>query len=185
MFDTTSVRSRMQEVVDLVATDVGAIRAGRANPNMVEKLEIDVYGGSQKLKINELATITAHDAQTIIINPWDKSIIEEINRGIMKSELGVNPFIDDEVIRINVPPLTTEDREKFIKLLSVKLENARVMIRQIRAEIRKRIKKQYEDKELNEDEKFRQEKKIQELTDKYIEKIDSIGDKKKQELTEL
>ena len=139
--DEASVRVRMQQVVDLVTSDIGGIRTGRATPALVESLEIPVYGGTQKLKLIELATISAPDTQTLVVDPWDKSVIGEIRQGILAANIGMNPSIDGELIRIVLPPLTTEDREKYVKLLSTKLENGRVMMRQIRGDVMHEIKK--------------------------------------------
>lgn len=177
--------SKMQQVVDLVTSDIGGIRTGRATPALVEGLSLPVYGGQQKLKLQELATISAPDTQTLVIEPWDKSIIGEIKQGIQLANLGMNPMIDGEIIRISLPPLTTEDRESYIKLLSTKLENGRVMIRQIRGDAMHEIKKSFEAKEISEDEKFSQEKHLQELTDEFIAKIEEVGEKKRGELTQL
>ena len=178
-------RKRMSEVLDLVTSDIASIRTGRATPAIIEDLEISVYGGQQKLKINELGTITSRDSQTIVIDPWDKSIIGEIRQGILAANIGINPVIDSEIIRLNLPPLTTEDREKYVKLLSTKLENGRVMIRQIRGEAIKDIRMSFDNKELSEDEKFNEEKRLQEITDEYIEKIDEAGERKKKELLQI
>ncbi|MBI4157869.1 ribosome recycling factor [Candidatus Woesebacteria bacterium] len=183
--DEASVNSKMQQVVDLVSADVGAIRTGRATPALVEGLEISAYGGTQKLKLIELATISAPDTQTLVIDPWDKSIIGEIRQGILVANIGMNPSIDGEILRIVMPPLTTEDREKYVKLLSAKLENGRVMIRQVRGEAMHDIKKRFEEKEISEDEKFGQEKHLQKLTDEFVAKIEAIGERKKQELLQI
>lgn len=183
--DEASVRVRMQQVVDLVASDVGGIRTGRATPALVEGLEIPVYGGTQKLKLIELATISATDTQTLVIDPWDKSVIGEIRQGILAANIGMNPSIDGELIRIVLPPLTTEDREKYVKLLSTKLENGRVMIRQVRGDTMHEIKKKFEAKEISEDEKFGQEKRLQGLTDEFIGEIEAVGERKKQELLQI
>src|SRR3990172_282103 len=138
--DEARVSSKMQQVVDLVSADVGAIRTGRATPALVEGLEISAYGGTQKLKLIELATISAPDTQTLVIDAWDKSVIGEIRQGILAANIGMNPSIDGELIRIVLPPLTTEDRDKYVKLLSTKLENGRVMIRQARGDAMHDIK---------------------------------------------
>jgi ribosome recycling factor len=179
------VRKRMSEVLDLVSSDIASIRTGRATPALVEDLEISVYGGQQKLRVNELGTITAPDAQTIVIDPWDKSIIGEIKQGILAANIGLSPSITGEIIRISLPPLTTEDRQKYVRLLSTKLENGRVMIRQIRGNVMREIKKKFEEKELTEDERFNQEKKLQETTDRFIDNIDEAGKRKEQELLQL
>jgi ribosome recycling factor len=180
--DEGKVRSKMQEVLDMVVTDIGTIRTGRATPGLIEELEVVVYGGKQKLKINELATITSPDSQTLVIDPWDKSIIGDIKQGILAANIGFNPSVDGEIIRISLPPLTTEDREKYVKLLSTKLESGRVMIRQVRSDAMRDIKKSFENKELSEDEKFNQEKQLQERTDDFVGKIDENGKNKEVEL---
>src|SRR3989337_677034 len=179
------VKKRMQQVIDLVTSDTASIRTGRATPALIESLRVAVYGGQQKLKILELATITVPDIQTLVIDPWDKSIIGEIRQGMLAANVGLNPNIDGDIIRINIPEVTGEDREKFVKLLNKKLENGRVMIRQIRGDVMHDIKKNFEEKKLSEDEKFNQEKRLQEITDGFIEKIDNIGEAKKQELLQI
>ena len=183
--DETLLRSKMQAAVELVTSDIGAIRTGRATPALVEGLVIAVYGGTQKLKVQELATISAPDAQSLVIDPWDKSIIGEIRQGIAAANIGMNPMIDGELIRVTMPPLTTEDREAYSRLLSTKLENGRVMVRQVRGDAMHEIKKKFEEKELSEDEKFAQEKRLQEVTDEFIGKLDEAGEKKRQELLSI
>jgi len=169
----------------LVVSDIASIRTGRATPALVEDLHVAVYGGQQKLKIQELATISAPDIQTLVIEPWDKSIIGEIRQGIVAANIGLNPVIDAEILRISLPPLTSEDREKYVKLLSTKLENGKIMIRQVRGDFMHEIKKAFEVKELSEDEKFGQEKSLQEITDEFIDKIEEDGERKKQELLQI
>jgi len=175
----------MQEVLDLVLEDIGTIRTGRATPSLVENITIFAYGGTQNLKVNELATITVPDAQTVIIDPWDKSIIGEIKKGLLTANVGMNPNIDGELIRISMPPMTTEDREKYVKLLSAKVESGKVMIRQVRGEAMKDIKSVFEKKEITEDEKFRQEKRLQETADDFVEKIQKAQDNKEKELLQV
>ena len=183
--DEASIKSKMQKVVDIVVSDISSIRTGRATPTLVEDLIINAYGGQQKLRINELATISTTDARTIIIDPWDKTVIGEIRKGILSANIGLNPIIDGEIIRINLPMMTSEDRKEYIKLLSTKLESGKVMIRQIRGEVMKSIKRGFENKEITQDEKFDQEKRLQEITDEFVGKIEEIGKKKEQELLEV
>lgn len=185
MLDEASVRSKMQDVLTLVISDIGSIRTGRSTPALVEDLEVEVYGGQQKLSVNELATISAPDKQSIVIDPWDKSIIGEIKQGIQAANVGLSPIIDGEIIRISMPPLTTEDREKYVRLLSTKMESGRVMVRQVRSENMRKFKKSFEEKELSEDDKFNQEKRLQEITDNFVGKINDMGEKKKKELLQL
>ena len=183
--DENEIISKMQQVVELVASDVATIRTGRATPGLIEDLEVSVYGGQQKLKIQELATISAPDTQTLVIDPWDKSIIGEIKQGIMAANIGLTPGIDGEIVRISLPPMTTEDREKYVKLLSTKIENGRVMIRQIRGDVMHDLKKDFEERNITEDEKFGNEKRLQALTDEFIGKIEEIGERKKEELLQI
>ena len=183
--DESSIRQKMQSTLDVVTSDIAGIRTGRATPALVENIVCPAYGGTQRLKVVELATITAPDPSQIIINPFDKSIIGDIRKGIEQANLGMNPSIDGEIIRITMPPLTTEDREKYVKLLSGKLESGKIMIRQVRADEMHEIKKKFEEKEMTEDEKFANEKKIQEITDEFVGKIDEMGDKKKAELLQI
>ena len=183
--DESTIRSKMQEVLDMVITDIGTIRTGRATPGLIEELVVVVYGGQQKLKINELATISSPDPETLIVDPWDKSIIGDIKQGISAANIGFNPSVDGEIIRISLPAMTTEDREKYVKLLSTKLESGRVMIRQIRADVMRDLKKNFENKELSEDEKFNQEKKLQEITDEFVGKIDENGKRKEAGLLQV
>lgn len=180
--DETSVKDRMQSAVDSFVLTIATIRTGRAVPALVEDIIVNAYGGSQRLKVMELASISASDTQTLVINPWDKSIIGEIKQGILAANVGLNPVIDSEIIRISLPPLTTEDRLKYVKLLHAKMEESRVQVRQIRGDVMHDVKKNFEAKTITEDEKFAQEKKIQDFTDQFISKIEEIGKVKEQEL---
>lgn len=183
--DEASVKDRMQQAFDATTTDVASIRTGRASPALVENVVVPAYGGTQRLRVVELASISAPDPTQIVISPWDKSIIGDIRKGILEANIGMNPSIDGEIIRIVMQQLTTEDREKYVKLLSQKLEAGRVMVRQVRADEMHEIKKKFEAKEMSEDEKFGAEKKLQGITDEYIRKIEDVGEEKKQELLQL
>src|SRR5258708_8920089 len=144
--DESSVKNSMQGVLNKLMEIIGGIRTGRAAPSLVQNMEVSVYGGAQRLRILELASVTSPDPQTLVIDPWDKSVIGEIKKGIEAANVGMNPNIDGEIIRISFPPLTTEDREKYVKLLSGKLEEARVQVRQLRADAMHNIKKEFDDK---------------------------------------
>lgn len=183
--DEQVISSKMVQVLQLVMTDISSIRTGRATPALVEDIVVGVYGGTQRLRIKELATISADGPQSLVIDPWDKSIIGEMRKGILEANVGLNPGINEEVLRISLPPLTTEDREKYVKLLGTKLESGKVMIRSIRADGMHDIKKQFEEKTLTEDDKFRLEKRLQELTDEYVGKIEEVGKKKETELLQI
>lgn len=183
--DEASILAKMQSAVNTIASDIAGVRTGRATPSLVENIVVPAYGGTQRLRVMEVGSITCPDPNQIVISPWDKSIIGDIRKGIMEANLGFNPSIDGEVIRIVIPLMTTEDREKYVKILSTKLENGKVMVRQVRADEMHEIKKKFEAKEMTEDEKFTFEKKLQELTDSFIAKIDEMGEKKKQELLQI
>lgn len=183
--DETSVRSKMQNALDHLISEIGTIRTGRATPSLVEGLEVMVYGGQQRLKIREIANITAPDSNMLVISPWDKSIIGEIRNGILGANIGLNPSIDGEILRIVIAPMTTEDREKFVKLMMAKLEDGRVKIRQIRGDAMHSIKKGFEEKEITEDVRGFQEKTLQKITDEFIAKIEEIGAKKKSDLLQV
>lgn len=183
--DESSIRVKMQSTLDVIASDIAGIRTGRALPSLVENIVCPAYGGTQRLRVMELASISVPDPTQIIINPWDKSIIGDIRKGIMEANIGLTASVDGEVIRIIVPPMTTEDREKYVKLLSGKLENGKVAIRQIRGDEMRSIKDKFEAKEITEDDKFSFEKKVQEITDEFVGKIDEMGEKKKAELMQI
>jgi len=185
MTEETSINQKMQKALDSVASDISGIRTGRATPSLVENIMVPAYGGTSMMRVLEVASITAPDTQMLVISPWDKSIIGDIRKGIMEANMGMNPSIDGEVIRISFPPLTTEDREKYVKLLSGKLENGKVMIRQIRADDMHDIKKHFEDKDFTEDDKKDFETKLQELTDEFIGKIETLGEAKKADLMQI
>ncbi|OGM31593.1 ribosome recycling factor [Candidatus Woesebacteria bacterium RIFCSPHIGHO2_01_FULL_44_21] len=183
--DEASARARMDEVQRVLSEDLASIRTGRATPALVENVVVSAYGGAQRLKVLELATITATDPQTLVIEPWDKSVIGEIRQGVLAANIGLTPSIDGDKIRISTPPMTSEDRDKFVKILHVKLEHARVMVRQVRGDEMRDIKDKFEKKEMTEDEKFGSEKKLQELTDEYVGKIDERGKAKELELRQI
>lgn len=183
--DEGLITSKMQKALDAVASDLSSIRTGRAAPSLVENIVVPAYGGTQRLKIVELASISSPEPTQLVISPWDKSIIGDIKKGILEVNIGMNPNIDGEVIRIIMPPLTTEDREKYVKLLSQKLEAGKIMIRQIRGDEMHDIKKKFEEKTMTEDEKFGSEKQLQEITDSFIAKIEEMGEKKKAELLQI
>lgn len=182
---TNAAREKMKKSFEVTRTDLSSIRSGRATPALVENIIIPAYGGSQRLKLMEMATITTMDAKTIVISPYDPSVVAEIERGILEANTGLTPVIDKELIRISIPPLSQERREEYIKLARAKLESGRVMIRQIRGEAMRELKKIEEAKTISEDERKHGERLIQELTDEMIAEIDALGQKKEAELLQV
>lgn len=172
----------MEGVVELVKSDIASIRTGRAAPALVQDIVITTYGGSAKLKVIELGSITAPDLRSLVITPWDKSTINDIKKGIEVANVGLHPVADADVVRINLPTLTAEDRQNFIRLLHQKLENSRIMLRRVRQDAMEEVKKAFEAKEFGEDERFAREDRIQKLTDEYVSKIDTLGKQKQGEL---
>lgn len=178
-------KEKMQKVLEVLFGDLNTIRTGRAAPSLVEHIVVSVYGGSTRLKVVELATIGIQDPQTLLITPFDASIIGEIQKGIMEANVGLNPASDGEKIRISIPPLSEERRQQLIKLMHQKLENGKVMVRQVRHEAMSETKKQYNNKTISEDELVRLEKEIQRLTDDFVAQIDLMGKKKEEELLQI
>lgn len=176
------VPQKMGKVVEFVKQDVATIRTGRAAPTLVENVIINAYGGTTKLKVVELGTITAPDAQSLVITPYDNSIIGDIRRDLVAANLGLTPIIDNNVIRIAVPPLTGERRMEYVKMLHRKLEDGRVKVRQIRHDKMGDFKRAHEANELPEDDKFTLEEELQKITDEMMEKIEELGKAKEAEL---
>ncbi len=187
MVDTilSNTREHMKKAIEVTMMDLSSIRSGRATPALVENIPVAAYGGTQKMRILEMATITTMDAKTIVIAPYDPSTISEIEKGILEANSGLTPVIDGEVIRISIPSLSTERRQEYIKLAKAKLESGRVMIRQIRHDAMKHIKKALDEKTITEDQKDYGDKMVQKLTDEMIAEIDGFGAKKEAELMQV
>ncbi len=175
------VRDQMRKAVEILSSDIATIRTGKAAPSLVENIQVTVYNGTTKLRVMELATINASDPQSLVLVPFDASIIEEIRKGIMESGAGLNPSSDGQVLRISIPPLSEERRQELIHLMHQKLENGHVMIRQIRQTSMNDLKRG----DLPEDENDRLEKEIQRATDEFTAQIDALGKKKEEELMQI
>lgn len=178
------LNSQIGKILDVLREDLGTIRTGRAAPSLVENISINAYGGTTRLKVMELATIGATDASTLVITPFDQATIQEIEKGIRDENVGLSPVVDGQVIRISIPPLSTERREELIKSMKHKLENGRIMVRQARQEAMNTVKKEKE-QGLSEDEVARIEKEIQKTVDDTMGKIDEMGRQKESELLQI
>lgn len=181
----TQTREKMKKAIDICRVDLSSIRSGRATPALVEQITIPAYGGSQHLKVMELATITTMDAKTLVVSPYDPAIIADIERGIMEANVGLTPVVDGEIIRITIPPLSQERREEYIKLARTKLEGGKIMVRQIRHDAMKELAKLEDERQISQDETKHGEKMTQELTDEMIADIDTMGEKKEAELLQV
>lgn len=183
--DSNEFHNASQKILELLHADLATVRTGRAAPSLVENIVVSVYGGSTKMKIVELATISSSDPQTLVITPFDSSIVNEVQKGIQEANVGLTPSFDGQVIRISIPPLSEERRAQLIKLMHQKLENARIMVRQHRHDAMNTIKKQLNDKEISEDEVSRLEKEVQKEVEDVTAEIDSLGKRKEAELMQI
>lgn len=174
------LRANLDKVLEVVGGDMATIRTGRAKPDLVSGIEVLAYG--QRMKLFELASVTAPDPSTIVISPWDKGVMKDIEKAIMISELQLNPNVSSDIIRINIPPLTTERRNDFVKLLHQKIESGRVMARQVRQEIKEEIDRLKKDGGVSEDEIDRLLEQLQKTLDEYMGKIEAMGKKKEEEI---
>lgn len=174
---------KMQDAVSHLKGELAQIRTGRATSALVSDIMVDAY--DSKLMVKELAQISTPEPTVILISPYDKAIITNIVGGITKANIGLNPVVDGDLIRIVIPPLTAERREEFIKQMHQILEKYRVQIRQARHEAREELKGKKESGEISEDEEERLEKELQKLHDEYIESIEVAGKNKEDQLREI
>lgn len=173
-------KQKMRKAVEVLQQDFATVRSGKANPAIVESISVEAYEGTW-LKVMELATVSAQDHQTIIISPFDKSVMGKIQKGIEEANIGMNPVASGDVLRIVLPPLTEERRKEFVKLISQKAESCKVMIRQARHEGMDAVKKE-KDNGASEDDIARLEKEIQKVTDEFIAEIEEMKVGKEKEL---
>ena len=171
---------KMQKTIHALDTELASIRAGRANPHILDKLTVDYYGAPTPLQ--QVANITVPEARMIQIQPWESSLIKGIEKAILTSDLGLNPSNDGKVIRLVFPELTEERRKELVKDVKKKGEGAKVAIRNIRRDANDMIKKQLKASEISEDEIQDLEDQIQKLTDKYIKEVDAAVDAKSKEV---
>jgi len=175
-----SKKGEFEKVLEFYKVDIASIRTGRATPALVDEILVEYYG--QKMHVKELASMSVPEPRTLVIQPWDKGAIEPISTAIRKSDLGLNPVAEGQVIRLNIPSLTEERRKEFIKLLKQKTEECRIKIRKVREEVWDKIQKMEKEGEIREDDKFRAKDDIQKLTDDYNKKIEDLEKKKENEL---
>lgn len=179
----TTASQRIEKALEHLRMGLSGIRAGRANPSLIENIPVDAYGG--KMKLVEVGTIAAPQPSLLTVQVWDASLLDSVIKAILGSGLGLNPASDGQLIRLPIPPLTQERRAEFVKLLHLKTEEARVEIRQIRQETRQEWARAKELDEFGEDELERREKLLQDLIDKNILEIETIGKAKEKELMQV
>ena len=182
-FNEKNYSAKMDKTILSIKRDISTLRTGRANTNMLDTIKVDVYG--QLMPIEQLATISVPEARLISIQVWDKSNINIIESAIQKSELGINPQIDGQIIRLRIPDLTEDRRKELIKVLKNMGEKGKIAIRNIRREANEDLKKKLKDKIISEDQNKNLEKNIQKLTDHNIENIDKILATKEKEIIQI
>ncbi|MDX1418861.1 MAG: ribosome recycling factor [Rubricoccaceae bacterium] len=173
-------RDHMHKSLEHLAVELSHIRAGRANPTMVEDVRVEAYGSTMPL--NQVASISAPQSDLIVIQPWDKGQLAPIERAIMAANLGLNPTNDGTLIRIAIPPLTEERRHELAKQARAKGEDAKIAIRNVRRDAKDHLKKTVSEEHLSEDMGYESEERLQELTDEYIGKVDAMLDKKEHDI---
>ena len=182
-FNEKIYSSKMDKSIQSLKKDISTLRTGRANTNMLDTIKIDVYG--QLMPIDQLATVSVPEARLISIQVWDKANTSLIESTIQKSELGINPQIDGQVIRLRIPDLTEERRKDLIKVLKNMGEKSKIAIRNIRREANEELKKKLKEKKISEDNNKSFEKNIQKITDANIENIEKILTEKEKEISQI
>lgn len=172
---------KMRRTVEAVERELAGVRTGRATPGLLEPIKVDYYGS--QLPVNQLATVSIPEPRLMVIAPWDPGALQAIEKAIMSSELGIMPQSDGKVIRLSIPPLTEERRQELAKLVSRMAEDGRVAVRNVRRDANERLDK-LENEGVSEDDIKAAKKKVQDLADKYIQKIDELLDRKVQEIME-
>ena len=181
VFETA--KTKMSKTINALQTEYGAIRAGRANPQILDKVTVDYYGSMTP--INQLASVSATEARVLTIQPWDKSVLKAIEKAILTSDIGINPQNDGSVIRLTFPPLTEDRRKEIVKDIQKIAENSKVATRSIRRDCLEKLKAMKKASEITEDDLKDGEKEIQKITDNFIKEIDDLSAAKQKEIMEI
>jgi len=174
--------AKMKKSLSLLAQELAKLRTGRASPALLESIRVEYYGS--QLPLNQVATISIPEPRLIIIQPWDKTALPNIEKAIFKSAIGLTPSNDGNIIRLTVPPLTSDRREELVKLTLRMAEEAKVAIRNIRRDANNEIKKLEKEKQVSEDISFKAQESVQHATDEYIKKVDEVQKDKEKEIRE-
>jgi len=180
---TNDTDESMKKAVESFKRDLQKIRTGRANTSMLDTVKVDYYG--TPTPVNQVATVQVVDARLITVKPWEKNMIAVIDKAIRASDLGINPVADSELVRVPIPPLTQERRKELAKVVNKQTEEARVAVRSARRDAMDMVKEAEKDKQITEDQRKDGEKRVQDLTDKYIAMVDDIAKAKEKEIMEL
>lgn len=174
---------RMQKTVEALHTEMGKIRTGRANASLLDHVQVEYYGALTPL--TQVANISVSDSRTLMVTPWEKNMVQPVEKAIMNADLGLNPATSGNAIRVPMPPLTEERRKEMIKVVRAEAEQGRVSIRNIRRDANNQFKELVKEKEISEDDERRASDSIQKLTDKYIAELDGVLAKKEEDLMEI
>lgn len=183
--DLTEFKTQLQSTVTALKEELKSIRTGRSNPVIIEHLPVEAYGGSAKMRLMEMSTITTEGSSALVIAPFDPSTIPDIEKAILKSPLGLSPQVQGTRIIIRIPPLSQEQREKYVKLVNQTVEDKKNVVRNHRDDIRKKIKTQFDEKTMTEDDKYRTEKEIDTITQKVNEQLLETKESKEKEIMEV
>ncbi|MGN1112033.1 MAG: ribosome recycling factor [Acutalibacteraceae bacterium] len=176
----SKAEARMERRLSHLADEYAAIRAGRANPAVLDKVVVDYYGAPTP--VNQLAAVSVTEARTLMVQPWDASVLRAIEKAIQTSDIGINPQNDGKALRLVFPPLTEDRRKEIVKEVSKMAEETKVSVRNVRRDAVDKVKAKKKDGELTEDDLKKAEKKIQDLTDKFVKEIDKMAEKKQKEV---
>jgi len=179
----TELNSRMQKAIDGLARELAAIRAGRATPALLDNIVVDYHGSP--VPLYQLATMSIPEANLIIIQPWDRTSLRDIERAILTANIGLNPMNDGNVIRVVIPPLSEERRNELVKLVSKRVEERRIAIRNIRRDGIEKLRSMEKNKEISEDELKNNTKKIDQLTEACVDRVSELGQSKEKEIREI
>jgi len=179
----TELNSRMQKAVEGLAKELAGIRAGRATPALLDNIIVDYQGTS--IPLHQLATMSIPEANLIVIQPWDRTSLRDIERAILTADIGLNPSNDGNIIRVVIPPLSEERRKELVKVVSRKVEERRIAIRNIRRDGIDKLREMERNKEISEDELKHNAKKIDQLTEVSVERVDELGNSKEREIQEI
>lgn len=183
MSSLQKARQRMDGAVDALRREFSAVRTGKASPALLDSVKVEAYGSPMPL--NQVGTVTAPEARMLVVQPWDKSLIKAIEKGLRESDLGLNPSNDGVVVRIPIPPLTEERRREYVKMVHKLTEEARVAVRNVRRDANDEVKQRQKDEGLSEDDIRREQGEVQKLTDQYVARIDELMKHKEAEIMEV
>jgi ribosome recycling factor len=183
MSSLQKAKQRMESAIEALRREFASVRTGKANPALLDSVRVDAYGSI--LPLNQVGTVSAPEARMLIVQPWDKTLIKAIEKGLRESDLGLNPSNDGSVIRIPIPALTEERRREYVRMLHKLTEEARVAVRNVRRDANDEIKHRQKDEGLSEDDIRREQAEVQKLTDGYIARVDELMKHKEAEIMEV